>query len=266
MTIEQMIARQQQLVDTARAEHRDLNAAETAEYNDLQRQIAAGTRAAAAGSAHATQTPTEGGTEGGEQQRSAAPAPATDPEAETRAAQAERERVLHIQSLCRQFDMDPSNFIANGSTEDQVRAAIIDQMTRDRAPVPAHITNVDDENDRFRRMASDSLVLRSGMTMEHPEDGARTMTGMSLRDLAIECLQRDGYQNGDLLRKSPSEIYDIVAKRAFYNPESAFPAILDQTIEKAYKEGYNKAPVTFDRFTKKGSLRDFKKHDNYYLA
>ena len=40
MTIEQMIARQQQLVDTARAEHRDLNAAETAEYNDLQRQVA----------------------------------------------------------------------------------------------------------------------------------------------------------------------------------------------------------------------------------
>lgn len=263
MTIEQMIARQQQLVDAARAEHRDLNAEESAEYEKLQRQIADARQAA--GSAHANPAPASTSTEGGGQ-RSASQTANPDPEAETRAAQAERERVLHIQSLCRQFDMDPAEFINNGSTEDQVRAAVIDRLTRQSAPVASHITQVDDENDRFRRMASDSLVMRSGMTLDHPEEGARSLTGMSLRDLAIECLQRDGYQDGSLLRKGPEEIYDIVAKRAFYNPESAFPAILDQTIEKAYKEGYNKAPVTFDRFTKKGSLRDFKKHDNYYLA
>lgn len=35
---------------------------------------------------------------------------------------------------------------------------------------------------------------------------------------------------------------------------------------KAYKEGYRKVAVTFDKFTKKGSLKDFKKHDNYYVA
>lgn len=263
MTIEQMIARQQQLVDAARAEHRDLNAEESAEYEKLQRKIADARQAA--GSAHANPAPASTSTEG-EGQRSASQTANPDPEAETRAAQAERERVLHIQSLCRQFDMDPAEFINNGSTEDQVRAAVIDRLTRQSAPVASHITQVDDENDRFRRMASDSLVMRSGMMLDHPEEGARNLTGMSLRDLAIECLQRDGYQDGSLLRKGPEEIYDIVAKRAFYNPESAFPAILDQTIEKAYKEGYNKAPVTFDRFTKKGSLRDFKKHDNYYLA
>lgn len=34
----------------------------------------------------------------------------------------------------------------------------------------------------------------------------------------------------------------------------------------AYKEGYRKVSVTFDKFTKKGSLKDFKKHDNYYVA
>ena len=59
--------------------------------------------------------------------------------------------------------------------------------------------------------------------------------------------------------------YTMMA-RGFYNPEASFPAILDQTIEKAYKEGYRKVAVTFDKFTKKGSLKDFKKHDNYYVA
>ena len=37
-------------------------------------------------------------------------------------------------------------------------------------------------------------------------------------------------------------------------------------LAKAYKEGYRKVAVTFDKFTKKGSLKDFKKHDNYYVA
>ena len=45
-----------------------------------------------------------------------------------------------------------------------------------------------------------------------------------------------------------------------------FPAILDNAINKSYVEGHRKAPVTFDRWTKKGSLKDFKVHDNNYLA
>ena len=89
--------------------------------------------------------------------------------------------------------------------------------------------------------------------------------GMSIRDLAIECLQRDGSSESNLNRRSSDELYTMMA-RGFYNPEASFPAILDQTIEKAYKEGYRKVAVTFDKFTKKGSLKDFKKHDNYYVA
>ena len=50
----------------------------------------------------------------------------------------------------------------------------------------------DTQEDKFRRAAADSLLMRSGMTLERPEDGARSLMGMSIRDLAIECLQRDG--------------------------------------------------------------------------
>ena len=35
---------------------------------------------------------------------------------------------------------------------------------------------------------------------------------------------------------------------------------------KAYVEGHRTAPATFDLWTKKGTLKDFKEHDNYYLA
>lgn len=258
MTIEEMIARQQTLVDTARAEHRDLNADESAEFTRLQSQIE---QARSAGSAH-SEAPANTPAATGSNANAAASTP--DPNEGARAAQEERQRVLNIQSLCRQFNMDPTPFINDGSDMDHVRAAVIDHMTEAHAPVNARGIQVDDESDKFRRAASDALLMRKGFHVEHPEDGARQMVGMSLRDMAIESLQREGCQE-NLLRKSTSEIYDLVT-RQFYNPESAFPAILDQTIEKAYKDGYNRAPATFDRFTKKGTLSDFKKHDNYYMA
>ena len=261
MTIEQMIARQQQLVSAAEAAQRDLNPEESKEYNDLQRQIE---EARAAGSAHGA-TPPQGTTNPGEGAKAAGNTNTPDPDAATRAVAREQERILNIQSLCRQFGMDASEFIKNDSTEDQVRAAVIEHLTKSSAPVNGRAVVTDDEGDKYRRAASDALIMRSGMQVEKPEDGARQMMGMNLRDLAIECLQRDGYE-GNLLRMAPEELYDQVSKRAFYNPESTFPAILDNTIEKAYKEGYNKVPVTFDKFTKKGTLSDFKKHDNYYLA
>jgi hypothetical protein len=54
--------------------------------------------------------------------------------------------------------------------------------------------------------------------------------------------------------------------RSYYNPTAAFPAMLDNAIEKAYVEGHKQANATFDRWTKKGTLKDFKTHDNNYLA
>lgn len=138
-------------------------------------------------------------------------------------------------------------------------------MRSQHSPVATGIQVTDTQEDKFRRAAADSLLMRSGMTLERPEDGARSLMGMSIRDLAIECLQRDGSSESNLNRRSSDELYTMMA-RGFYNPEASFPAILDQTIEKAYKEGYRKVAVTFDKFTKKGSLKDFKKHDNYYVA
>ena len=57
-----------------------------------------------------------------------------------------------------------------------------------------------------------------------------------------------------------------MAQRQFFNPTAAFPAILDNAINKAYVEGHKTVAVTFDRITKKGTLKDFKVADNKYLA
>ena len=105
--------------------------------------------------------------------------------------------------------------------------------------------------------------MRAGISMEKPAGGARDLMHMSLRDLAIDCLTREG--ESGVSRRSSDELFNMVC-RQFFNPTAAFPSILDNAINKAYVEGHKKVAVTFDQWTRKGTLKDFKTNDNNYLA
>ena len=255
MTLEAMIQRQQQILNTAREAGRDLTDAERAEWDTLQRSIDAANKAKPKNGARGAEKPEEGseGSEGG------------NPEDTQRAIAGERARITEISALCREFGVDPDEHIRSGATIDAVRTAVLEHVRTHGAPLTTGVNVTDSAEDKFRRAASDSLLLRGGLTVEKPEDGAREMRGMSLRDLAIECLQADGCEERNLNRLTPDDLFSKLS-RSFYNPEAAFPSIMDQTIEKSYKEGHKKVAVTFDRWVKTGSLKDFKTHDNYYIA
>lgn len=246
MNREQMIQRQQELLNTARAAQRELTAEEQAEFDSLQRSIDA--------MGEQTTEPTVGAS--------------TESPEEVRAA--EQARCLEITNLCRNFDVpaeDLSKYIRAGTSVDAVRTAILDGMVSAGTPIASRgrAEMVSDEQDKFRAAAGDALVMRSGISLERPAEGARQLMGMSLRDLAIECMAKEG-QTG-LNRKSADELYGMMmSERQFYNPTAAFPSILDNAINKAYVEGHKTVAVTFDQWTKKGSLKDFKTHDNNYLA
>lgn len=247
MNLEQMIQRQQELLNAARAAQRELTADEQAEFDSLQRSIDA----------------LRGGNGGGE----STPTPASGDNSDSVRA-AERQRCADITTLCREFDVsaeDMARYLNEGTTVDAVRAAILDGMRQSGAPIGqrGHADVTQDEQDKFRAAAGDALVMRSGIAVENPAEGARELMGMSLRDLAIECFAAEG-QTG-LNRRSSEELYNM-AMRQFFNPTAAFPTILDNAINKAYVEGHKKVAVTFDQWTKKGSLKDFKTADNNYLA
>lgn len=255
---QQKIQRQQALVNGARSANRSLNESEQAEFDTLQREIDQLTAEIAA------------------EERQGAPAtpaaPATGDPAPTasglddqqRAIQAERSRVTEITNLCRDFDVDPATYISGGNTVDQVRTAIVDQLRSQRGPIRTG-TRVDaNEDETFRRDAVDGMLIRGGVTLENPSRQAQELASMSMRDLAIECLERSGVQGAR--RMSSETLFQEVLTRQFYNPTSAFPTILDNAINKAYVQGHKTAAVTFDRWTKKGNLKDFKVHDNNYLA
>lgn len=260
MNRQQMLARQQELLNLAKAEKRALTEDEQREFDSLQRSIEALDAAAgAAGRAHETGEDGDGEGEGDDDDDEGG-SRSLD-EARQRAVREERQRIRTITEMCRDLGVDSQPYVDNGSSVDNVRAAIIDQMRRDNAPIHTGIRTGETGEERFQRDVSDALLLRAGIHVEKPSDGASKLVGMSLRQILIESETLRGKGEG-LNRASNDELF----KRAFFNPESAFPAILDQTIEKAYKEGHKNVAVTFDRFTKKGSLSDFKTHDNYYIA
>ena len=280
MTREQMLARMNEILTAA--DNRAMTAEEQAEFDKLKRSVElmdlsnpAGAEASGQGN-RAKDDDDDGGDSGGNGDDGGGGDgdgdDGSDDEddkkaknAAKKALAAERQRVRQIDNLCRSFGMDSRQFVDNGDSVEKVRTAILDKLMQDGTPIRSGIRVTDDEGDKFRRAAVDALIMRSGMDLEHPADGARNFMGMRFRDLAIECLQMDGGCESGLNRRSPDELYTML-QRGFFTAESAFPAILDSTIEKAYKEGHKNVSVTFDKITKKGTLSDFKTHDNYYIA
>ncbi|HHW03406.1 MAG TPA: hypothetical protein GXX35_11480 [Thermoanaerobacterales bacterium] len=233
------VLKQQEIVNGARAAGRGLTAAEQAEFDTLQREIDA-LKAEIAKDEGNTQTPTE--TE--------------------RAIQAERQRVAEVIALCRDFEEDPSEYIRSGVTVDQVRAKILEKLKAERKPSAAPVPDVrieKEEADKFRAAASDAILLRGGIKLDKPADGAKDLRGMKLRDLAIECLSRAGRPNAHRLDN------DTLFREAL-SPDSQFASILSNAVNKTMATAYNAARPTYQVWTGRGSNPDFKAATHYQIS
>lgn len=268
-----LLARQQAIIDAANAESRGLTDSERAEFNSIQEQIRA----------LQDSEPAEG-----DPTPDPAPAPSTDPQpaqegggqgrqmTPEQIVQQERERVTTITSMCRDLGISQERadeMINNGVTLDAARETIIEQMRSAHAPVArsggsiqlpdGSVQIIETEEQRFVKAAVDGILLKAQtIKEENAAEGARNFAALSLKELATEALRKEGV---NVSMKSADDIFSMALRSAF-NPSAMFPTIMDQAIQKAYVEGHKTANVTFDIFTKKGTLTDFKKHDNNYLS
>lgn len=234
--LNQKIVRQQQIVNAAKVEGRELNTEEQNEFDALQREI----------DALKVQIAEE------EKVQS---------EAE-RAVIAERNRVSEITALCREFEIDPTEYINSGISVDTVRTAILNKIKDERKASPAGISNTTvtkDEADKFRAAASDAILIRGGRSPEKPADGARDLRGMKLRDLAIECLTRSGISGAHRMD-------DDTLFRAALTPDSQFASILSDSVNKSMATAYRAAQTTYQRWTGRGSNPDFKGATHYQIS
>lgn len=240
MNLEQMIKRQSELLEAAKTAKREFTAEEQAEFDSLQRSI----------DALKTETKVD---------------PVDNSKSVEDVASAERTRCAEITNLCRDFNINgevATGYIKNGTSVDAVRKAILDDMVRNSAPVSTGVVEVTaDAQDKFVRAASEALLMRSGRQATN-ENGGAELRGLSLRDLAIECLEAEGKN----VRRMDNDSLYAELSRQFFNPTAAFPAILDATVNKVITEEYQKVPTTFQTWTRKGSLKDFKQtSDHSYL-
>lgn len=182
MNLKQMVLRQQELLSLARGEHREFTATEQTEFDNLTRQIAEAT---------AEQSQLGGQPEAGS---NGIRAPGSDNQ-NSRGQDSnmgmtpennialERSRCAEITRMCRSLGVDDATmegYISGGASLDSVREAVMNSMIENNAPIPqrgsADVTAA--EEDKFRAAASDALLLRMGLTVEKPAEGARDLRGI----------------------------------------------------------------------------------------
>lgn len=186
----------------------------------------------------------------------------------TKIVEEERARIREITAMCRDFNVDADKLINDGATIEQARAAILSELKTRKQPVSVKVEQ--EENDKFRAAAVDALAMRAGAPIANPAEGADILRGYSLKKLAVEAMARDPRENRtyqEINRMSDDDLFGEL-QRSFYNPTAAFPSILDQAIRKSFVEAYRAAPTTFEAWTTKGSLSDFKetKEHNYIIG
>jgi hypothetical protein len=258
--LEKALSRQREITGAAKAENRDLTEDERREFDAQQIIIDALTEKAGkeGGGKRAVAEP--------ETPETPQPEPPKAPEAPNEGARAQgatltTEQAATIANMCRHFGYDAADYLARGLSVEQTANAILKKKMAESTPVTPGITTVRDEGDKLRRAMVDGMILRGGGQLDKPSEGANNYRGMTIKDIAIECMAREhGATN---YRHMGTEEFISAVQRDFYNPESEFPAILEEVVQKSYIEGLNKARVSFDKFVRFGTLPNFKKTTNH---
>lgn len=176
-----------------------------------------------------------------------------------RALTAERQRALEITSLCRDFGLNAEDYIKDGHTIDQVRQFILEKQIKDRAPQPSGVQMGKDERDKFRDAAAHGMALRVGMSVENVSEGADELRNLSLRELAKESLRIEGI--GNAYRLSDDDLL-----RQHLTPTSLFANIMDQTARNVFQQAYTEAQTTYQHWTRRGTLTDFRPTKTYQVG
>lgn len=164
----------------------------------------------------------------------------------------ERQRVVEITQRCGRFGIDPADYISRGMSVDAVNGEILRMLERRSAPVtvPAGTGVTDDELDKFRRAASGAMLLRGGIQVDKPAEGASELRSMRLRDVAVECATRSGVTRANRMD-------DTTLMRTILTPDSAFVGIVNDTVRASMQVSYAVADTTYQLWTSKASNTDF---------
>lgn len=235
--MEKILARQKAILDGAKNDgNRALTGDEQREFDQLQTEL--------------------------ETLRAAEPTPAPavpTPADNSRALEIERQRTLEITTLCREFGLEADSYIQDGSSVEAVRALILERLKNERSPKPTGIQVGQDEREKFRDAAAHGMALRVGMNVDNAATGAQELRNLSLRELAKESLRIEGVANA--YRLSDEDLL-----RQHLTPTSLFANIMDQTARNVFQQAYTDAQTTYQHWTRRGTLTDFRPTKTYQVG
>lgn len=177
-------------------------------------------------------------------------------------AKNEKQRCLDITKLCRSFNIANERveeFIEGDKTLDEVRAILLDEFKEKKRGLEVGGVEVTGNGrDNFTRDITSALMVKAGYGEGNEKEEIRNMAGMRFRDIAIQSLRLDGI---DGIRMGDDELF----QRAL-TPSGAFVSIMDNTVNKSMAKAYQAAPTTFQEWTTKGSVSNFKPTRVYRIS
>lgn len=177
------------------------------------------------------------------------------------------ERIVQVKALCDSFNVKQETvnmYIKKPEyTVDKVKSAILEDLKTRMPAVQANQTNDftmgEQEQDKIRNAASDAILMRSGVRIAKPAEGAQEMRSMSMKDIAVECAMRDGITNAH--RLSDEQLFKMAT-----TPDSQFGSIVTNTVNKSMANAYNVKPPTYQAWCSIGSNPDFKATSKYQIS
>ena len=174
------------------------------------------------------------------------------------ARQAEQDRIRGIRELCKIAGQDPEKFISDGTSTDNVRAALVAAKTDENQKTPVSVRTGEDGDDKMRAAMIDGLLTKAtGKAPAKAAPGHESFRGLSLVRFAEKFLTSRGIDTSAMSNVQIARM--AMNRRAVgYHTSSDFPILLTETVERSLRQAYANYPSTFQQFCRRESFPDFR--------
>ncbi|ABS14221.1 HK97 family phage prohead protease [Brucella anthropi] len=184
------------------------------------------------------------------------------------AVERERKRSSEIRDLATRAGVADfgAEHATAGTSVEEFRELLLEKLVteeRKNSPLGAgHLigaTVIDNTREEARGEAVAAALLHRADPGAYPltVDGARDFMGMSLLEVARECLESRGVRTRGM-SKMELAASALSQRSGGLHSTSDFPVILENVLNKTLKTGYEAAPQTFRPFTRISTVPDFK--------
>lgn len=175
-------------------------------------------------------------------------------EAAEAALNAEASRRKEVEAIFKPFGSEHSELERECLNDFNVdaptaREKLLAAISRQPAsPAGVNIDVLDNERDKIRAGFSAAILGKVGLSKD---DSTNEFRGYSLYEMARYCLEKSGVSTSRLDRRE-------LVGAAFTHTTSDFPNVLKDVMHKTMLKGWDEAPETFQLWTSKGILTDFR--------